>query len=87
MSRYDPTMVYAADTDEIAHLAGELSALTGESNTEAIVVALRERLARFRQSGSGPRLRRLIDDIAIYPVLDPRPADQVLGYGPEGLPG
>lgn len=38
------------DSDEAYALADELSALTGESITASVMVALRERLARERQA-------------------------------------
>jgi antitoxin VapB len=43
--------------EEAQHLATELAALTGETLTQAVIVALRERIARaqeiIRQSGGG----------------------------------
>ena len=49
--------------EETHQLARELAALTGESMTGAITVALRERLERERHERSAEiRLRRLRDD-------------------------
>ena len=42
--------------EEAQHLATELAALTGEPLTRAVIVALRERIARLRQ-------QRHIDDL------------------------
>ena len=75
------------ENDEADRLAGELAGMTGESITEAIVVALRERLQRHRsQAALTPRLRRLVAEVADYPVLDPRTADEILDYDERGLP-
>lgn len=72
-------------------LVRELASATGESITTAVTVAVRERLERIR--GSVPREQRLqaIHAIAArtaaLPVLDDRHADDILGYGADGLPG
>jgi antitoxin VapB len=72
-------------------LARELAAETGESITVAVSVAVRERLERLR--GAVPRerrlqeLRRIVERSASRPVRDPRTPDDILGYGPDGLPG
>jgi antitoxin VapB len=75
---------------EADRLARDLAQATGETLTEAVLVALRERLARQRrQQSAGGRLRALRALQAAarqLPVLDPRPADDILGYGEDGLP-
>lgn len=76
--------------DEADRLVRELAAETGESMTTAVKVAVRERLERVR--GAVPReqraaaLTRIAELSARLPVLDPRSADEILGYGPDGLP-
>jgi antitoxin VapB len=81
-------MALSVKNEEADRLARELAAVTGESITEAVLVALRERLERERATpGIGDRLTRLVDDLAAYPVLDDRPADEILGYDDSGLPG
>ncbi len=71
-------------------LARELAAETGESITAAVTVAVRERLERLR--GAVPRerrreqLTRIAQRSADRPVRDPRAADEILGYDPDGLP-
>lgn len=82
-------MALSIKSDEADHLARELAAATGESLTEAIVVALRERLARQRARHAprmSLRLRRLQSDAGALPVLDPRAPDEIIGYGTHGLP-
>ena len=75
---------------EAERLAREVASRTGETLTTAIVVALRERLARLRHR---PNTRRLRDDLreigercAALPTLDERPADEIIGYDERGLP-
>ncbi len=75
---------------EADRLARELAATTGESLTEAVVNALRERLMRQRgkprPSNVRDELRAIRERCARYPVLDSRSAEQILGYDEHGLP-
>jgi antitoxin VapB len=62
---------------------------TGETLTEAVVVALRERLERerrHRRPDVVARIRRLADELAEIPTLDDRTADEIIGYDEHGLP-
>jgi antitoxin VapB len=77
--------------DDVAdQLVRELAAETGESLTTAVTVAARERLQRIR--GAVPREHRaealmgIAERSAALPILDARGADEILGYGPDGLP-
>jgi antitoxin VapB len=82
-------MALSIKSDEADRLARELAAATGESLTAAVVGALRERLDRLRAaqgSSAVDRLRRLQVQVAALPVLDDRPADEILGYDDSGLP-
>jgi antitoxin VapB len=77
--------------DETAdRLARELAAVTGESITTAVTVAVRERLERLEGESPAERKRREIrqiqQEVARLPVLDDRPADEILGYDENGLP-
>jgi antitoxin VapB len=75
---------------EAEKLAAELAKRTGETKTEAVTKALRDRLARVRRERSGRRLADELEEIAKHcaslPVLDNRTADEILGYGEDGLP-
>lgn len=75
---------------EAERLAADLARQTGETKTEAVTKALRERLARVRRNRSGRRLADALDAIAKHcaslPVLDPRRPDDILGYDDRGLP-
>lgn len=74
-------------------LATELAELTGETKTEAVTRALRERLERTRRVRAMRSRRRLADEIAeialhcsSLPRLDPRSDEEILGYDAHGLP-
>ena len=71
-------------------LAETLVRLTGETKTEAVTKALRDRLERIRRQRSGRSLAEELDDIALHcaslPVLDDRRTDEILGYDENGLP-
>lgn len=82
-------MVLSIKSDEADRLARQLAATTGESLTEAVVVALRDRLRHEqvrREARIRTRLARLQADVAVFPVLDQRPADEIVGYDAAGLP-
>jgi antitoxin VapB len=71
-------------------LARELAAKTGETLTDAVLNALRERLSREETRRCAPSLRRELEAIrkrcSSLPMLDARPADEILGYDEHGLP-
>ena len=75
---------------EAERLAGELARVTGDTKTQAVIKALRDRLARLRRERSKRRVVDELEEIARHcaslPVLDARPADEILGYDDRGLP-
>lgn len=83
-------MALSIKHDEADRLARELAAATGETLTDAVLNALRERLRRERGRVRGRRLRDTIDAIrrrcAALPVLDSRSPDEILGYDRHGVP-
>lgn len=76
---------------EAERLAAELARQTGETKTEAVAQALRERLARIRRDqircSLADELEAIARQCAGLPVLDQRRADEILGYDERGLPG
>ena len=74
---------------EARRLANELSDITGETVTEAVTNALRERLDRKKKlrnrDGLAERLMEIGRHAASLPVLDPREPDEML-YDEYGLP-
>ena len=75
---------------EADRLARELAALTGETLTDAVVIALRERLARQAGRARVVSLREELATIrqrcASLPVLDDRTPEEIIGYDSHGLP-
>ena len=82
-------MALSIKTHEADALARELAAETHETLTEAVTVALRERLERVRaarRGGIAERLERLAREYAAHPVVDDRTPDEIIGYDEHGLP-
>jgi antitoxin VapB len=80
-------MALSIKNDEADRLARQLAETTGESITEAIVTALRQRLEREqRRAGTARKLLDLADEVTRYPVLDGRPPEEILAYDERGLP-
>jgi antitoxin VapB len=75
---------------EADRLARQLAERTGETLTDAIINALRERLTREAGRTRRPRLRDEIRAIrrrcALLPIRDRRSDDEVLGYDDHGMP-
>jgi antitoxin VapB len=75
---------------EADRLARELASATGETLTEAIIKALKERLIRETGKRKIPRLseelKRIRERCAQLPVLDERTPEEIIGYGEQGIP-
>ena len=76
---------------EAHRLAQEVADVTGESLTEAVTLALRDRLATVRRAESfevvWAEVQELQSFVATLPDRDTRSADEILGYDALGLPG
>jgi antitoxin VapB len=76
---------------EADELASELAQLTGQTKTDAVIDALRQRLAetraRRRPDSMADRIARISDRCRRLPILDERTPDEILGYDETGLPG
>jgi antitoxin VapB len=83
-------MAFSIKDPEADRLVREVASRTGETLTTAVIVALRERLARLRGKPRRGRLRQELREIAErcaqLPTLDPRPPDEIIGYDDRGLP-
>lgn len=76
---------------EAEKLAAALARLTGETKTDAVTKALRDRLTRLRRERARRRLADELDEIALHcaalPVTDQRSEAEILGYDERGIPG
>lgn len=76
---------------EVYELAARLAELLGTTITAAVLDALRSELAKGRpRRGRDDEIARMetyCRRIRSMPLLDARPEDEILGYGPGGYPG
>jgi antitoxin VapB len=82
-------MALSIKSDEADRLARALAAETGETLTEAVETALRERLEREHARNAASmrtRLAQLAADVAAMQVADDRTPDEIVGYDDAGLP-
>lgn len=76
-------------SEKVERLAQQLATATGEDVETAVERAIEERLSRQPRPLSVKQrvaLKSLFERMAQLPVLDARPADEIIGYGPDGLP-
>jgi antitoxin VapB len=75
---------------EVYRLARQVADLTGETLTDAVRYALRERLSRELQARPDPlwieKLREISDRCAARPVIDTRSDNDLVGYDEFGIP-
>jgi antitoxin VapB len=83
-----PLSIKDPDADRLARA---LAQRTGETLTEAVINALRERLEREERKEQA--VENLVEDAmeigrrcASLPLLDERPPDEILGYDEIGVP-
>jgi antitoxin VapB len=83
-----PLSIKAPEADRLAR---QLAAATGETITEAVIVAMRERLAREERKTESKA--QLIEDLmaisrhcASLPIIDDRSEDEIMGWDENGLP-
>jgi antitoxin VapB len=76
--------------EETERLAEKVARLAGETKSEAVRKALRDRLKRLQRDRSGRRLADELDEIARHsaclPIRDARSPEEILGYDENGLP-
>lgn len=74
---------------ETERLARLLASRTGETITVATKIALEERLRKLDRIGDSDLLQPM-EAISLHcaslPILDPRSADEIIGYDENGLP-
>lgn len=82
-------MALSIKSNEADRLARQLAAETGETLTEAVETALRDRLDRehARHAASmRTRLKRLAADVAALQIADDSTPEDIIGYDGAGLP-
>jgi antitoxin VapB len=83
-------MALSIKHDEADRLARALAGVTGETLTEAVVTALRERLDRVRRPHRAKRvladIRAIQKRVAKLPEFDARSAEDIIGYDEHGVP-
>ena len=82
-------MALSIKNEDADRLARDLAATTGETLTDAVTNALRERLERERSRRASDvvrRVRRLSAEVHALTVLDSRPPDAIVGYDERGVP-
>jgi len=83
-------MAMSIRNSDVEQAARELARRTGETLTEAILKALRERLqrisARRRSAGLADQLDDIAKRCANLPLLTARSENEILGYDEHGIP-
>ena len=84
-------MALHIEDPEADRLARELSERTGEPLETAVINSLRNTLAM--QARDAENIEKFVADVmeigrrcAALPVLDPRSADEIIGYNEHGVP-
>lgn len=71
-------------------LAATVAEITGETKTDAVTIALQERLSRLQRQSRSRRLADELNEIALHcaalPVYDDRSTEEIIGYDERGLP-
>ncbi|MEE9472251.1 MAG: type II toxin-antitoxin system VapB family antitoxin [Gemmatimonadota bacterium] len=83
-------MTLSIKNPEADRLARRLAEATGESLTDAVIRALRDRLERIQgrrlAAGLSDEIARMQERIAGLPHLDDRSDDEIVGYDDRGVP-
>lgn len=81
-------MALSIKNPQAERLAAEVSRLTGETLTDAVIQALAERLERLTARRARPNLEQRLTEIAQrcgrLPDLDSRTPEEILGYDDRG---
>jgi antitoxin VapB len=83
-------MALSIKDPDVDRLARQLARMTGESITDAVRLAVRDRLEREqRRRGKTidrTRVDQIVARLAALPVVDDRAPDELIGYDERGLP-
>ena len=85
MSKAKPRTLYIKNP--AAHrLAEKVSKKMGVTLTEAVIRSLEDKLRDTPRPIDWKKVDAITRKLAALPVLDPRPADEILGYDEFGIP-
>lgn len=84
-------MALSIKDEEADRLARRVASLTGETLTQAVISSLRQRLEREERAREDDDvtidyIMEIAHHCATSPELDPRSADEIIGYDENGLP-
>jgi antitoxin VapB len=84
-----PISIKAPQADQLAR---QLTSVTGETITDAVIVSMRERLVREQNKRQNKdalleEIRAIGSHCAALPTLDTRSDDEIMGWDQNGLPG
>ena len=98
LPKSDPALMYTMymalhiNNDAVERKIRDLAALTGETMTEAIGVAASERIARINPPAAAKpipsyeEIKAMIRSYNLQPINEDLTDDEILGYGPDGIP-
>jgi antitoxin VapB len=82
-------MAFSIEDEETDRLARALAAATGESLTEAVRAAIRDRLeqqTRRGKQGIAAEIRRIRERLARLPLINKRSPARIIDYDKHGVP-
>jgi antitoxin VapB len=89
---YTLYMALHINNDAVEQTVRKLAGITGESMTDAIGVAASERIARLEPSTphqpipSVEEVMAMVRSYNLQPINEDLTDDEILGYGPDGIP-
>jgi antitoxin VapB len=89
---YAMYMALHINNDHVEQTVRKLAEITGETMTEAIGIAAAERIERLepqkptRPMPSFEEVMALIRSYKLQPINEDLTDDEILGYGPDGIP-
>jgi antitoxin VapB len=89
---YTMYMALHINNPSVERTIRELAGITGETMTEAIGTAAIERIERLRHSAhhrpkpTAEEIMNLVRSYNLQPINTDLTEDEILGYGPDGIP-
>ena len=80
-------MALSIRSPQVELLARKLANQSGQSITDVILSALKEKEGRMGQTATRQKIDALVNEASRLSVLDPRSPEQIIGYDEIGTPG